>query len=101
MQKSEKVAHIHQLLNANKGKFLSVTFVKKDGSLRTINGKQGKKEDHTGHNNVAHLSQYATIVEQKQDGSGEYGQGRGSFQFRNVDVSKVTHLKIGGQEYNW
>jgi hypothetical protein len=39
MQNTIKTQEIAALIEATKGKFFSITFVKKDGSLRTINAK--------------------------------------------------------------
>lgn len=49
------------LLKANQGRFFTVTFVKKNGEVRTINGHCGHKPGHDGHNNVSHLEKYLTI----------------------------------------
>ena len=39
MQHTATQSEIAQLIDATKGKFFSITFVKKDGSIRTINAK--------------------------------------------------------------
>jgi hypothetical protein len=39
LTKKNNMKTLDQLIHESKGKFFSVTFIKKDGSIRTINGK--------------------------------------------------------------
>lgn len=83
---------IKQIIHQHKGQFLGVTFVKKDGTLRTINGQHCYKEGHDGTNPVAHIDKYVTISE---------NLGGGKSQFRNVNVETVKRLAIGGNVYTF
>lgn len=87
MQKSIAQA-LKSIILANKGKFFSVTFVKADQSLRTLNGQIGFKDGHDGENTVAHLPQYITVAE---------NLGGGKYQFRNINTKSITRLAIGGK----
>lgn len=78
------------IILSHKGQFFSVNFIKKDGTERTINGQVGMKKGHEGHNPVAHLEQYVTVVEKTNDGS---------VKFRNVNVDTITRLAVGGKIY--
>lgn len=78
------------LILKNKGKFFSVDFIKKDGSLRTINGIVGIKEGHTGHNPVAHKMEYVTVVE---------NLAGGEYRHRNVNVNTIKRLAVAGRVY--
>jgi len=90
MQKSIAQA-LKSIILANKGKFFSVTFVKADQSLRTLNGQIGFKDGHDGENTVAHIPKYITVVE---------NLGGGKYQHRNVNVETITRLAIGGNVIN-
>lgn len=86
-----KVSSIRAVIEAHKGQFFSVAFVKKSGELRTIKSAQvGIKAGHTGVNTVAHIDKYVTVVE---------NLGDGNFQHRNVDMETITKLAIGGKEF--
>jgi len=77
MKISKKTAIV--LINNNKGKFFTVTFTKKDKTERTINAV--KK---TGAISPAcYLNVYSI-------------QDKG---YRNVDVRKISKLKLGGNTY--
>jgi hypothetical protein len=84
---------LHDIIWAHKGQFFSVTFMKKDGTLRTINRAQvGYKKGYDGDNTVAHLEQYVTVVE-----AGEAGDVPGKPKFRNVNTDAIRRLAIGGK----
>jgi hypothetical protein len=82
---------IAAMIHANGSKFFGVTFVKKDGTERTLNGHVRKVEGHTGHNNASHFEKYVTIVLNEKD-----SQGRE--QFRNVNTETIVSLSIGGRK---
>lgn len=81
---------VRNILERNKGKFFSVTFTKKNGELRTINGQIGKKRGHTGKNTVSHIDKYVTVVENLPDGK---------YRFRNVNLETISRLAVGGRVY--
>lgn len=83
---------LKSLIQAHKGQFLSVSFLKKSGELRTLNGQHCYKQGHDGVNTVAHIDKYITICE---------NLGNGKSQFRNVDTTAIKRLAIGGKIYNF
>lgn len=84
MQRTTTTARaIKQLLKANAGRFFTVTFVKANGEVRTINCKHGRVPGHDGLNNVAHIEKYLTVS--LPDGS-----------FRNINMETVKEVKMGG-----
>lgn len=83
---------LKSLIQAHKGQYLSVSFVKKSGELRTLNGQHCYKQGHDGVNTVAHIDKYITICE---------NLGNGKSQFRNVDTTTIKRLAIGGKVYNF
>lgn len=88
-----KIDSLRSIIEANKGKFFSVTWVKADGTLRTIsNAQMGIKQRHLGANPVAHLEKYATITE---------SIGKGQYSYKNVNLETVSRLAIAGQEFKF
>ena len=60
-----------QLFNAiydSKGRFLTVEFIKKDGSLRKINGRLGVKKYLVGGNSTLDNSKFIIIYDLKSKG---------------------------------
>lgn len=62
---------LRNLINESKGKFFSITFIKKDGSIRTINGKGSydRKKKGTGSNANKQLKEqgYVSFVNRNRD----------------------------------
>lgn len=85
---------IAQAIRDNGAKFFAVTFIKKDGTERTLNGHVRKVEGHDGHNNTSHFEKYVTIVLNEKD-------DKGREQFRNVNVETITQLNIGGRKISF
>lgn len=81
---------VAQLIHANGSRFFGVTFKKKDGTLRTLNGHVRKVQGHGGTNNASHFEKYVTVVLNKKDKDGKV-------QFRNVNTESVQALSIGGR----
>lgn len=81
---------IASLIHANGSKFFGVTFIKKDGSERTLNGHVRKVAGTTGTNTTAHYEKYVTIVLNTKDKNGKE-------QFRNVNTETIKALSIGGR----
>ncbi|MNE01351.1 hypothetical protein D3C80_937880 [compost metagenome] len=81
---------IARMMRENGQKWLGVTFVKKDGSERTMTCHVRKVEGHQGHNNAEHFEKYVTVVLAEKD-------DKGNPQFRNVNVETITRLAIGGR----
>lgn len=90
---------IRALIEAHKGKYFSVEFIKKDGSLRSMVARHAYKAGHDGYNTVASKPEYITLIEGKQDGSGDLGDSSKSYNFRNVNMQAIKRLKIAGKEF--
>jgi hypothetical protein len=80
---------IAALIHANGSKFFGVTFIKKDGTERTLNGHI-RKTGKGGVNTTAHIEKYVTIVLNKKD-------DKGREQLRNVNMETIKALSIGGR----
>jgi hypothetical protein len=85
---------IGEMIRNNGSKFFGVTFIKKDGTERTLNGHVRKVEGHTGHNNASHFEKYVTIVLNEKDKNGNE-------QFRNVNTETIVSLSIGGRKISF
>lgn len=83
---------IAALIHANGSKFFGVTFIKKDGTERTLNGHVRKVAGHDKSNTTAHFEKYVTIV---------LGGKHDKEQFRNVNVETIKALSIGGRKINF
>lgn len=84
-------SNLGAMIKANGSKFFGVTFIKKDGTERTLNGHVRPVKGHDGQNTVAHLDKYVTIVLNEKDENGDE-------QWRNVNLETITHLHIGGRK---
>lgn len=80
---------VPSLLARHKGKFFSCTFVKKDGSIRSLHCHIGAVAGHDGLNPVAHLPQYVTVTTQEN----------GKTEFKNINVHTMENLNIAGNKY--
>lgn len=90
IQKASTVANaVKSMLKDNKGKFFTVTFIKADGTERTINGQIRHVKGHDAENTVAHIEKYLTVVLPERD-------ERGNEQFRNVNCETIIQIKMGG-----
>jgi hypothetical protein len=67
-------------------RFISITFVKKDGSTRTINGRFGVvKHLKGGYNTTEHLKHYVTIYSVADKG------------YRNINLNTIKRIKTQGK----
>jgi hypothetical protein len=82
---------IAALIQANGSKFFGVTFIKADGTERTLNGHVRKVKGHDGHNTSSRFERYVTIVLNAKD-------DKGREQFRNVNTETIKSLSIGGRK---
>lgn len=95
IQKTDAVSRsIGEMIRANGSKFFSITFVKKDKTLRTLTCRVFHDKDHNGHNNAAHFEKYVTVVIRGRDANGKR-------QFRNVNTETIKSLHIGGKTINF
>lgn len=82
---------LKNIIAANGNKFFTVEFIKKDGSLRKINGHCRYVAGHDGDNPIAHKPNYVTVVLAQKD-------AKGNAQFRNVNIDTIQTLSIDGQK---
>ena len=75
---------IDDLLLSSDGKMVSVQFVKKDGTLRTLNGRLGVKKHLKGGVSTLDHNQYVTIYDVQNKG------------YRAVNRKTIVGLRIGG-----
>ncbi|MNF29697.1 hypothetical protein D3C84_104080 [compost metagenome] len=85
---------IAAMIRANGSKFIGVTFVKKNGELRTLNGHVRHVAGHDGVNNAAHYEKYVTLVLNQKDKNGKE-------QFRNVNTETIKSLSIAGRKISF
>jgi hypothetical protein len=85
---------VASMIRANGSKFFGVTFVKVDGTERTLNGHVRKVKGKDGHNTTAHFEKYVTIVLSGKD-------DKGREQFRNVNTETITALSMGGRKISF
>lgn len=83
---------VRPLLERHRGKWFTVTFTKKDGTLRTLNGKIGAVEGHDDLNTVSHLPQYVTVNLSQRDGDKPM--------WRNASIETMVSLSIAGETYS-
>lgn len=77
-------AALKDLLKSNSGKFFTVEFVKKDGSVRTMTCQQGYFKGHDEANPVAHIEKYLTV---KEVSTGA---------FKNVNCETIRKITMAG-----
>lgn len=83
---------IKALIKSNGAKFFGVTFIKKDGTERTLTGQVYMHPDHMGKNPVAHKKEYVTVI---------VGHENGNPVYRNVNCDTIKRLAVGGKTYNF
>ena len=72
------------ILLASDGRMVTVTFVKKDGTLRTLNGRLGVKKHLKGGSSTLDPAKYITIYDVKAAG------------YRAVNRDTIKGLRVGG-----
>ena len=83
------------LIKSTKGKFFTVTFIKKDGTERVMNARLGVKVYLKG-GTLAYDAESKGLVPvwdpiaQKETGNG----------YRMITLATITNIKIGSNEYN-
>ena len=76
---------------AKSGGFVTVTFIKKDGSLRELNGRHSVAKHTVGGVRTSDPSQYLILW--------ETGHDDGHEAYRNVAIERIVSLVSGGVEY--
>ena len=82
------MATIKDVLNSANGTFIAVTFVKKDGTVRVLNGRTGVKKYVVGGGKPS-PDNIVKIFDVKAKG------------YRSFDVSRVTSVKAKKKIYNF
>lgn len=84
--KRAKINTVRAAMVACNGHFFTVTFVKKDGTERTLNGRLGVTAKLVGgKNTTAHISKYQTVYEGAKQS------------YKNVNLETVTKFSGGGK----
>lgn len=83
-------SEVRDLIEAHGRRFFTATIIKKDGTMRVLNGHRRIVEGHTLANLAAHKENIITMV------LADTSEGP---QFRNIDIDRLLKLAIGGQEY--
>ena len=80
---------LYNLIQQNKGKIFSCVFIKKDGSIRTMNCRLGVKKyiKGTGKPISNTSNSYVTVFDLAIDS------------YRVINVDTITNISIGGDEY--
>jgi hypothetical protein len=81
------MSKITDLIEQSNGKFISVTFIKKDGSERVLVGRLGVTKHLKGGTSTLDPAQYITIFDIQNDG------------YRAINRDTIRSLRIDGQEY--
>lgn len=88
----KKINALREVIASHAGQFFSVTFVKKDGTVRELTGQFGHRKGHDGKNTVQHKPELMTVTENRID------PRTGERAFRNINLESVTYLAIGGMK---
>jgi hypothetical protein len=75
---------IDTIIRATAGKFFTVSFVKKDGSLRVMNCRLGVKKHLKGGVSNLDASQYLTVYDMQAEG------------YRAVNLATIVSVTVGG-----
>lgn len=82
------INELRRLLKTSNGKMFTVIFIKKDGTIRTLNGRLGvTKFLRGGKDTTAHLDEYMNVFDVHQKG------------YRKINLTTITDLKINKQTY--
>ncbi len=79
--------NLQQLIEDSNGKFVSVTFTKKDGSLRTLVGRMGVTSHLKGGKSTLDASKYITIWDVQNNG------------YRAINRSTIQSVRLAGKEF--
>lgn len=75
------------VIEASNGKFLSVTFTKKDGSVRVLVGRLGVKKHLKGGESTLDADKYITIFDTQNGG------------YRAINRDTIQSVRIDGVEF--
>ena len=83
------------LIKSTKGKFFTVTFIKKDGTERVMNARLGVKVYLKGGTLAYDAESKGLVPVWDPIAHRETGNG-----YRMINLSTITNIKIGSNEYN-
>jgi len=86
---TNKARMIRNMLTGNGGRMFTVTFIKADGTERTLTGNYGHVKSQNGANTTAHLEKYVTVILPSKD-------AKGNPERRNVNTETVTKITTNG-----
>jgi hypothetical protein len=75
---------LNSLIERSNGTFVTVTFTKKDGTTRVLNGRMGVTAGVKGVGNGLDPKKFITIFDVKNNG------------FRAINRDTITEVKVGG-----
>lgn len=75
------------VIEASNGKFISVTFIKKDGSTRVLVGRLGVKKHLKGGESTLDADKYITIFDTQNGG------------YRAINRDTIQSVRIDGVEF--
>lgn len=78
---------VKQILESSNGAFITVTFTKKDGSERTINGRTGVTKGLAGGKRTSNPDEYFLIYENNNG-------------YRNIKIENVTEIRMNGRIFS-
>ena len=77
---------VKAILDSSNGKFITVTFVKKNGDVRVINGRSGVTAHLKGGVKTVSADDFFTIYENNVG-------------YRNINYKTVSEIKMDGKTY--
>lgn len=80
---------IRKILTENGGRMFSVTFRKKDNTIRTLTGNYGHVQAQSGGNNAGHYEKYVCVILPEKDAKGNPLR-------RNVNCETVLSITTNG-----
>lgn len=89
MQTNIKRNIVKTLIVANHDKFVGVTFTKKDGQKRALNGRLHVRSKTGKAPTTAHIPEYLTIYDVKAGG------------FRTINLDTVESIRMKGVEFKF
>lgn len=82
------LTQMKQFISWTNGRFFTVEFVKKDGSVRRMNCRTGvKRYSNGGRPTTAHIAKYVTVYDVVKRG------------YRTINADRILSLKCGGTEF--
>jgi hypothetical protein len=78
---------LEEIIEKSNGKILSVTFIKKDGTKRTLVGRLGVKAHLKGGKSTVDHDKYINIYDMQSEG------------YRNINRETILSVRAEGNEY--